>query len=182
MRKSDRQWRGPNFHGPRLRPRRWNSGTGRLHPVPHMRICVGTGGIFSAPHPPPGPPRAARVSPYRVDRQGFSSRSRQALAVNQATTIIWHTARMPEHYDLTLHSGSSSRRRPSQRLSNGGSSHADGALGRGCLRCRGRTCIGSPSARSRDYRPIIAPPVSTIPKASQLTAPHAITPRTQDAI
>jgi hypothetical protein len=35
------------------------------------------------------------ISPYREGQH-------RILPVNHTATIIWHTARMPEHYDLTL--------------------------------------------------------------------------------
>jgi len=49
-------------------------------------------------------------------------------------------------------------------LLGGGSWHADGTLGCGCLRCRGRACIGALSALDRDYNPIIGPRVSAAPE------------------
>jgi len=68
--------------------------------------------------------------------------------------------------------------------SGGGSWHADGTLGCGCLRCRGPVCIGALSALGGVIGRLLPRVFPPPPKASQLTVPHTgeeritIAPRT----
>ena len=48
--------------------------------------------------------RPARRCGFHLDLEGrlLARRCRSQRCINHGATIIWHTARMPEHYDLTL--------------------------------------------------------------------------------